>query len=216
MKLKSTINNNINLHPANVNETSSTLTALDNKIDQAKRDISFWDLYGIYGSFTGSTSEELQTVLLSLPLNKSLVINTSTPIYSNGTTYYRGDIFYRLYDGSIHVVQSNSGGVYIPTQIAKGHVKYSYSVTPENEAEIEIETTASEYMYSENGTLDSNSIEFGVIKINDTIEVYPVVKFTYNNEQIFLDYSLSLSETDSSKYILRVTNFPTNTHYTVR
>lgn len=216
MKLKNTTNNNINLHPTNVNQISSTLTALDNKIDQVKRDISFWDLYGIYGSFTGSTSEELQTALLSLPLNKSLVINTSTPIYSNGTTYYRGDIFYRLYDGSIHVVQSNSGGVYIPTQSDNtGYIKYSYSVTPQKEVEIGIETTASEYMYSENGTLNGSNIVFDVIEIDDTIEVYPVVKFTYNNEQVFLDYSLSKT---NDKYTLTVTNYPItgNISYSVR
>lgn len=175
------------------------LSALDANIESAKKTVEFWDLYGIYSDFSGDSWDELQIAIAALPNNKSLIINTSTPISSGTKNYTRGDIVYKTETGEVKTVESVSSGFYYPDSYSDGIITYKYSTSDTGDKELSnIITSASTYMYAVNlsfyGTEEINtSSTFNVVKINNVV-VKPVIKFFYQNEPLYLDYSLTIAD----------------------
>ena len=170
------------------------LSALDDKIESAKKTVDFWDLYGIYSDFSGKSWDELQVAIAALPNNKSLIINTSTPISSGTKNYTRGDIVYKTETGEVKTVDSVSSGFYYPDSYSSGTITYKYATSGTEDKELSVSTASSTYMYAKNISFykDTTSSTFKAEKVNNEI-VKPVVKFFYQNEPIYLDYSLTIT-----------------------
>lgn len=100
----------------------TVLKNLNDKIDNVKKQISYFDTYNITTVVTDSTKFASQ--LNALPLNEGLVINAAS--FSDGsTTYTTGDVLLKLANNQVVHIKSQTGGVYYPAEIEKTGELYS-------------------------------------------------------------------------------------------
>lgn len=100
----------------------TVLENLNEKIDNVKKQISYFDTYNITTVITDSAKFASQ--LNALPLNEGLVINT--PSFSDGsTTYTTGDVLLKLANNQVVHIKAQTGGVYYPAEIEKTGELYS-------------------------------------------------------------------------------------------
>lgn len=93
----------------------SALQQIDNKLNDIKKEITYWDVYNI--STAVYNQEEFESRLANLNINSSLVINTtsfSTMFNGRKTDFHSGDIVIRLKDGSDQHIKAANAGVYVP------------------------------------------------------------------------------------------------------
>lgn len=119
--------------PDTVVRTSSTysamLTALEEKIDSVKREISYFDVYNI--TTVTTDPDAFPSQISALPFGQSLVINTESSFNHNQVLYNRGDILLKLNTGQLVHIKSQTGGIYYPSNITMVDgayaLEYSYS-----------------------------------------------------------------------------------------
>lgn len=109
----------------NRTDYGNILTQLNNKIDNIKKKVSYFDAYNISGAVVDN--EQLTSQLNALPINQSLVINTS-PFSLNGATYSPGDILLKLSTGEVMHIKSQTGGVFYPFRIQQSEDGGSYTL----------------------------------------------------------------------------------------
>lgn len=158
----------------------SALQQIDNKLNDIKKEITYWDVYNI--STAVYNQEEFESKVANLNINSSLVINTtsfSTMFNGRKTDFHSGDIIIRLKDGSDQHIKAANAGVYIPTITDNNNgeetdenttnlkIIYNYATTVTNDQK-EISATiktltgtnSQMYGYSIPGTYDSQTKKF--------------------------------------------------------
>lgn len=93
------------------------LEHLNRKLSAVRKTITAWDTYKI----TEVVAEKnlLAGKIQGLPLNSSLVVNTSEPVYLNGKTYQLGDIVFKDINGNLHQIKSAPSGFFYPSKIGR-------------------------------------------------------------------------------------------------
>lgn len=94
----------------------SALQQIDNKLNDIKKEITYWDVYNI--STAVYSEEEFENKVANLNVNSSLVINTTSfnaTFNGKDTDFHSGDIIIRLKDGSDQHIKAANAGVYVPT-----------------------------------------------------------------------------------------------------
>lgn len=90
------------------------LSQLDDKLDQIKRQISYFDTYNITDVVIDSSTFSAQ--INSLPANEALVINCNPFAYGNDS-FVQGDVILKIASGQVVHIKSLTGGVYYPKKI---------------------------------------------------------------------------------------------------
>ena len=98
----------------NREDYGQVLKEIDDKINLFKKRVSYFDAFHISGSVVDE--KQLDAQLSSLPVNQSLVINTS-PFIKQSTIYAPGDILLKMSNGEIVRIPSQTGGVYYPRSV---------------------------------------------------------------------------------------------------
>ena len=93
------------------------LEHLNRKLSAIRKTITAWDTYKITEVVV--EKELLAGKIQGLPLNSSLVVNTSEPVYLNGKTYQLGDIVFKDISGNLHQIKSSPSGFFYPSNIQK-------------------------------------------------------------------------------------------------
>jgi hypothetical protein len=111
------------------------LEAIDNKIEQLQKGISYLDVYNISSSI--EKEEDLNSAISLLAPGEALVVNVPYPFKLGEKEYRTGDIILRLLDNKEIHIKANVGGVFYPSSLeADGNsykLSYTYSNTqPEN------------------------------------------------------------------------------------
>lgn len=105
------------------------LEHLNRKLSAVRKTITAWDTYKI--TEVVIEKELLAGKIQGLPLNSSLVVNTSEPVYLNGKTYQLGDIVFKDINGNLHQIKSAPSGFFYPSYIELANstntVKIDYS-----------------------------------------------------------------------------------------
>ena len=101
------------------------LSQLDDKLDQIKRKISYFDTYNITNVVTDSSLFSAQ--INNLPANEALVINCNPFAYGDDT-FVQGDVVLKIASGQMVHIKSLTGGVYYPKKI-NSHVDTSTNQT---------------------------------------------------------------------------------------
>lgn len=91
------------------------LEHLNRKLSAVRKTITAWDTYKI--TEVVIEKELLAGKIQGLPLNSSLVVNTSEPVYLNGKTYQLGDIVFKDINGNLHQIKSAPSGFFYPSNI---------------------------------------------------------------------------------------------------
>lgn len=206
----------------------SALQQIDNKLNDIKKEITYWDVYNI--STAVYSKEEFENRLANLNINSSLVINTtsfSAIFNGKNTDFHSGDIVIRLKDGSDQHIKAANAGVYIPTlktndDKSRLTITYEYTPTvPEGDTkEVVIKTLegtdSGMYGYSIPGTYNSqtNQFSFNIVYqkkyddsgslVNDTTKpIIPILKFfDAKNQEVYTnEYTLSSNGSNYSFYL---------------
>lgn len=93
------------------------LEHLNRKLSAVRKTITAWDTYKITEVVTEKNL--LAGKIQGLPLNSSLVVNTSEPVYLNGKTYQLGDIVFKDINGNLHQIKSSPSGFFYPSKIGR-------------------------------------------------------------------------------------------------
>lgn len=93
------------------------LEHLNRKLSVVRKTITAWDTYKI--TEVVIEKELLAGKIQGLPLNSSLVVNTSEPVYLNGKTYQLGDIVFKDINGNLHQIKSSPSGFFYPSKIGR-------------------------------------------------------------------------------------------------
>lgn len=200
----------------------SALQQIDNKLNDIKKEITYWDVYNI--SSAVYNKEEFESRLANLNINSSLVINTtsfSTMFNGRDTDFHSGDVIVRLKDGSDQHIKAANAGVYVPKLDINGTkdqltVTYEYQTTvsegDKKEAIIKTLTGTKSKMYGYSLVIDNtdeNKIYNSLkpfrfkIEVDDTgMFITPVIKFFDNKRQeVYTDeYTLAIDNEDDSKF----------------
>lgn len=91
------------------------LEHLNRKLSAVRKTITAWDTYKITEVVV--EKELLAGKIQGLPLNSSLVVNTSESVYLNGKTYQLGDIVFKDINGNLHQIKSAPSGFFYPSYI---------------------------------------------------------------------------------------------------
>lgn len=94
---------------------SAALQQIDTKLNDIKKEITYWDVYNISSAIT--SAEQFESKIANLEINNSTVINTTyfkRNFQGEETTFYSGDIIIRLKDGSYQHIRSANAGIYVP------------------------------------------------------------------------------------------------------
>lgn len=94
----------------------AALQQIDTKLNDIKKEITYWDVYNISSAIT--SAEQFESKIANLEINNSTVINTTyfkRNFQGKETEFYSGDIIIRLKDGSYQHIKAANAGVYIPT-----------------------------------------------------------------------------------------------------
>lgn len=91
------------------------LEHLNRKLSSVRKTITAWDTYKI--TEVVIEKELLAGKIQGLPLNASLVVNTSEPVYLSGKTYQLGDIVFKDINGNLHQIKSAPSGFFYPSYI---------------------------------------------------------------------------------------------------
>lgn len=211
-------------------EYGQVLADLNNKLDNIKRKISYFDTYNI--TATVSDSSVFSAQINSLPANEALVINCN-PFSYNGESFVPGDIVLKISSGQIVHIKSLTGGVYYPSKVQGENnsftIQYTFSGAAPTMASSIVETPGSEAslakdiifknLTTENPTniyglweqMESNTYEFDAYvtnnEANDDYVVRPFIQFylCVNGvpvEQVFLEYSLTLNTEGSLTWVI--------------
>lgn len=187
----------------------NALYYLNYRLEAVRKTISFWDAYQIRETI--DDRDELLGQLANLPPNSSVVSNLRIPFkwlnsLQQEETVYRGDLFIKDYQGSIHLIHGSSQGTYQPVEDWEPTepggstyqliYKYTESPAPEVKTNLTINGQPQGYNYSitipQNDS--DNSYSFPAIA-----NIKPIVKYYYVEndirEQIIFDKSFSISGT---------------------
>lgn len=201
------------------------LIYIDGKLDEIKKEISYWDIYNIQETLY--YKEDFHEKLTALQPNSSLVINTTsfTEVFNdNNQTFYRGDLIVRDKYGVDHYVPAANSGVYVPTMETEENntnlkITYNFNTNAPTEDgkyisySQQIKTLTGEnsktYGFSIPGTYNSSSnfYPFDVIKDGNK-PIVPVIKFfDKNNQEVYTDeYALFINtsgETSTYRFYLK-------------
>lgn len=158
----------------------TVLQQIDNKLNEVKKEITYWDVYNISSAIT--SAEQFESKIANLEINNSTVINTTyfkRNFQGKVTDFYSGDIIIRLKDGSYQHIKAANAGVYVPTIIDNDTGK-----------ETNINTTNLKITYNYERTItESQKVIPATIKSLDgkNSKMYGYsIPGTYNKEQPFL------------------------------
>ena len=130
---------------ANEADFSTRLSALNNKIDSVKKQITYLDVYNITDTVTDKNT--FNAKVNALMNNSSLVINT-TPFFINDKLYNTGYIILKNNYEDLVNIKAQTGGIFYPSSIIKDGnnyaIKYEFSESSPSEktSTAEVNTTA--------------------------------------------------------------------------
>lgn len=201
----------------------SALQQIDNKLNDIKKEITYWDVYNI--SSAVYNEEEFENKVANLNVNSSLVINTTSfnaTFNGENTDFHSGDIIIRLKDGSHQHIKAANAGVYVPKLDVNGTkdqltITYEYQTTvsegDKKEAIIKTLTGTNSKMYGyslmidntdENKTYNSSKPFRFKIEVDETTGIFitPIIKFfDIKRQEIYTDeYTLAIDDNDNSKF----------------
>ena len=196
----------------------SILTNVDIKLNEIKKEISYWDIYNITDAITNSDEFDIKTANLSI--NSSVVINTDHFVHGfdgKEVDFYRGDIILKLKNGTYQHIKAANAGVYIPsfsTSLNQDSLDITYYYKPvvsddEKEKSVSINfqggTDSRIYGYSLPGNMynsNENRFSFLILKDDNDNAITPVIKFFNDkNEEIYTDeYTCFIDPTDNKYF----------------
>ena len=195
---------------------------LKEKIDNIKKEISYFDAYNITDVVTDSKTFPHQ--LSSLLPNHSLIINTETSFSYNEVIYSRGDILLKQSNGKIIHIKAQTGGVYYPSEMVGSNgtytITYLYSPVPPSDADNadvkkqytfkNITSLAPETIYGLCEKITNGEYSFNKIE-----EIQPIIQFflvedEIPGEQIIIDYKLTSN--DSNTWVVNIED-TSNTYF---
>ena len=94
---------------------ASSMEKIDNKLNEIKKEITYWDVYNISSAIT--SPEVFDSKIANLEINNSAVINTTyfkRNFQGIETEFHSGDVIIRLKDGSYQHIKAANAGVYVP------------------------------------------------------------------------------------------------------
>lgn len=98
------------------NTFNEQFSILNQKVNNIRRELTYWDVYHIKDRVNVST--ELETKFSQLNNGESLVINTENSFNDiNNVTYSRGDVVVKTLQGEAVLIKALSGGIYYPSAI---------------------------------------------------------------------------------------------------
>lgn len=98
------------------NTFNEQFSILNQKVNNVRRELTYWDVYHIKDRVNVST--ELETKFSQLNNGESLVINTENSFNDiNNVTYSRGDVVVKTLQGEAVLIKALSGGIYYPSAI---------------------------------------------------------------------------------------------------
>ena len=98
------------------NTFNEQFSILNQKINNVRRELTYWDVYHIKDRVNVST--ELETKFSQLNNGESLVINTENSFNDvNNVVYSRGDVVVKTLQGEAVLIKALSGGIYYPSAI---------------------------------------------------------------------------------------------------
>ena len=194
------------------------LEHLNRKLSAVRKTITAWDTYKI--TEVVIDKELLAGKIQGLPLNSSLVVNTSEPVYLNGKTYQLGDIVFKDINGNLHQIKSAPSGFFYPSNIQlldntnTIQIDYSFfagSQPPSSEQIIEngpitqpghtitagLGLQADNNFYNAAGELTTVDRTVTINKINNILP--KIFVYLYHNEtaleEIYIDNLVEIGET---------------------
>lgn len=184
-------------------EYGKALQAINNKIDEIGKTITYLDVYNIVDVVTDYT--KLPAQINSLPNNSSLVINAPSFVL-NEETYKTGDIILKLYNGTNIHIRAQAGGIFYPSSLITkdGGKNYTlqYSFSPSEPVEGSSTGTLAKTISFENIKTDnSNKTIYGIFEefgktgsyyFDAITSVQPQIQF-WKDEEIFCDFILTLT-----------------------
>ena len=177
------------------------LTDLNNKLESLKKEVSYFDFYNITTAVTNS--DEFSAQLNSLPLNQSLVINTS-PFYYSGESYSLGDIVLKNHLGETYHISAQTGGVFYPQKIEGEdgvytiHFGFSGS-SPTTSTSSNIKTSADGTVTYEDSAPFSKNMTYGGFTSTTASNIYGYWGvLTHDDENDVYKYSFSEATTSDS------------------
>lgn len=196
MSTKQTFTYPINLSSSQ--DYSAALSFLNEKIDNLKKKVSYFDAYNISAAVTDA--QQLNSQLNALPINQSLVINTS-PFFLNGKTYSPGDILLKLSNGDVVHIKSQTGGVYYPFKIERSGNEYVLQYTYSGAAPATGSTFKAEYSETDKATDEAElaeKITFTGIKETTKNDIYGIWKEVVNENKSTGDKYFTFKAYDSA------------------
>lgn len=183
----------------NETDIKSQLEYLNKKIDDLNRQVSFWDIYNVTQIIKGNADLAAKIPLLSI--GEAAIVNVNV-VSDEFETHHRGDIAYKMPDGSIEWIPAENKGVYKPSlSYVNGNIKlvYSYSTDFNNVEETIRINTENSYLYSAIFEFDGDEHywEIPVCKYGNDI-LKPIVKFfikkdEYDSwEECYIDYNWTI------------------------
>lgn len=191
-------------------DIKTALTAINKKLSDINRDISFWDVYNVTQILLNDS--DLTSKLALLNIGEAAIVNANV-LNDGAENRYRGDIAYRKADGELIWIDAENKGIYKPSIIYDDEhnmlqVTYSYQSNTPNEGEsqtVAMDTTQKEgYLidrctdiFSGSGPYTSTFdgintgtgllkplIKFLILKNGAYEEIYPDYTWTYTSTTI--------------------------------
>lgn len=217
---------------SNIKDASTfgnALQQIDNKLNDIKKEITYWDVYNI--SSAVYNKEEFENKVANLNVNSSLVINTTsfnTTFNGKDTDFHSGDIIIRLKDGSDQHIKAANAGVYVPTitdnnsgegtnenttnlKITYNYVKTITDNQKEISATIKTLTGDGSRMYGYDVIVDEtnpctkdNPFYIPYVYNDDGEAITPIIKFfDIDRQEVYTDeYTLTAEDTYEFEFYL--------------
>ncbi len=198
----SDISKNTSIHTQDsMQDFNEKLQSIHDRINKLHKQLTYWDLYHI--TQTVSSADEFGLKFSALNIGESMIINASKSFMQDQRLYSRGDIVMKMENGEMLYIAGRNAGVYKPSNItlkdnnnlAITYEFLDYQPTTTEEKNLNYVVTLTNIQakaaYSINQSIES-TCEFKVITV-DGKDIQPVIKFFLDNEEVYIDYQLTLS-----------------------
>ena len=218
----SDVSKNTSIHTQDsMQDFNEKLQSIHDRINKLHKQLTYWDLYHI--TQTVSSADEFGLKFSALNIGESMIINANKSFMRDQRLYSRGDIVMKMENGEKLYIAGRNAGVYKPSNIALKDnnnlaityefLDYQPTTTEEKNLNYAVTLTGiqAKAAYSINQILpepskesNESTCQFDVIKANEKT-VQPVIKFFLDNEEVYIDYKLTLS---NNQYTVTVSKPP--------
>lgn len=197
----SDISKNTSIHTQDsMQDFNEKLQSIHDRINKLHKQLTYWDLYHI--TQTVSNADEFGLKFSALNIGESMIINANKSFMRDQRLYSRGDIIMKMENGEMLYIAGRNAGVYKPsnvtledTNLAITYEFLDYQPTTTEEKNLNYAVTLTgiqaKAAYSINQSIES-TCEFKVTTV-DGKDIQPIIKFFLDNEEVYIDYQLTLS-----------------------